>query len=419
MRIALITDAFFPLKGGISNHMNSLCKSFRSKNHKLFVFNPYYKNSHIFNNLIVSLKNLKPSKKFFSTFILSIAELIRDKRATIGEKSKILLHLMSNPRNIIIIINNIVNILPYLKKFKIDIIIGGFPSNTLPLVFLISKIIKKKGLIFTYGNDFLIKDSFLDKAFHFKSVYFKNVGGIIVLGKTTKTIFRKIHNVNEDKLYILPLAIFPEDYIVKQSKEELRKKYGISNHTFVILSVGWHVPRKKFDLVMKAIKNIKEGQPDLDIKYLLVGEGISTDFLIDLSKKLELTDTVRFFGECENHVRNELYKLSDLFVMTSITTNDSIEGFGLVFLEANYFKIPVIGSFSGGIRDAIVNKKTGILVKPDNLEDLIAKINLLYENKEKRIEMGESGYNRIINEFLWEKRYKDFIQILNNVMKFK
>ncbi|MFX1355718.1 MAG: glycosyltransferase family 4 protein [Promethearchaeota archaeon] len=350
---------------------------------------------------------------------MSIIELFRDKKATIDDKFKILLHLLSNPRNIIIIINNIANILPLLKRFNIDIVVGGFPSNTLPLVFLITKMIKKKGLIFTYGNDFLIKDSFLDRAFHFKSLYFKNIDGVIVLGKTTKTIFLKIHKINEEKLYILPLAIFPEDYSVKQSKEELRKKYGISKDTFVILSVGWHVPRKKFDLVMKAIKNIKEGKQDIDIKYFLVGDGISTNYLKYLSEKLGLSDIVQFFGECENHIRNELYKLSDIFVMASVTTNDSIEGFGLVFLEANYYKAPVIGSFSGGIRDAVVNKKTGLLVKPDNIEDLIAKIKFLYENEEKRIKMGENGYNRVISEFLWIKRYSDFIQILDDVMKFK
>jgi len=101
--------------------------------------------------------------------------------------------------------------------------------------------------------------------------------------------------------------------------------------------------------------------------------------------------------------------------MPSITTNDSIEGFGLVFLEANFYKIPVIGSYSGGIRDAVKNGKTGLLVKPNNLEDLIEKILYLYDNEEIRIEMGKQGYNRVINEFLWEKRYHDFINILNNV----
>ena len=101
--------------------------------------------------------------------------------------------------------------------------------------------------------------------------------------------------------------------------------------------------------------------------------------------------------------------------MPSITTNDSIEGFGLVFLEANYYKVPVIGSYSGGIRDAVKNGKSGLLVKPNNLEDLIEKMLYLFDKEEIRTEMGKNGYNRVINEFLWEKRYYDFIDILQRV----
>ena len=414
MRIALITDAFYPLKGGISHHLNSLCKAFKNKNHTLYVFNPYYKSNRIFNNLVVSIKHLKINKQFFYYLIISMNKLLRDKNISLKDKLMIIFHLWSNPRNLVIVFNNIINILPYLRKFNVDIIVGGFPSKTLPTIFFLSKILNKRAISFTYGNDFL-RNKLLEKTFHFKTIYFKNINRVIVLGNTTKFFFQRIHDINEHQIEILPLAIFLEDYAIKESREELRKKYNISDKTFLILSVGWHVPRKKFDLVIKAIKIIKEKRTNLDIKYFSVGQGTSTKYLKNLTKELELEDTIKFFGECENNIRNELYKLSDIFVMPSITTNDSIEGFGLVFLEANYYKVPVIGTYSGGIRDAVENGKTGLLVKPNNLEDLIEKILYLYDNEEIRIEIGKQGHNRVINEFLWEKRYHDFINILNNV----
>jgi phosphatidylinositol alpha-1,6-mannosyltransferase len=415
MRIALVTDAFYPLKGGISHHLNSLCKAFKNKNHELYVFNPYHKSNRIFNILIVSIKHFKINKQFFNYLIISMKKLLGDKNISLKDKLKILFHLWINPRNLVIVFNNISNLIPYLRKFNIDIIVGGFPSKTLPTIFFLSKILNIRAISLTYGNDFL-KTTLLEKTFHLKTIYFKNINKVIVLGNTTKFFFQKIHNIEEDHIEIFPLAIFPEDYTIKESREELRKKYYIPDKTFLILSVGWHVPRKKFDLVIKAIKIIREMRPTLDIKYFSVGQGISTNYLKNLTKELELEDIIKFFGECENNIRNELYKLSDIFVMPSITTNDSIEGFGLVFLEANYYKVPVIGSFSGGIRDAIENGKTGLLVKPNNLEDLIEKILYLYDNEEIRIEMGKQGYNRVINEFLWEKRYHDFITLLQNII---
>ncbi|MFW9930700.1 MAG: glycosyltransferase family 4 protein [Candidatus Thorarchaeota archaeon] len=411
-----MTDAFYPLKGGISHHLVSLCKSFQGKSDELYVFNPYYKGNRIFDNLMVSIKELNLNTQLLKYLLISFYKVLKDKALKFNEKLKIIFHLIHNPRNLLIVINNLATILPTLRTLNVDILVGGFPSNTLPLVFLLSRILNKKVVVFVYGNDFLIKNNILDRAFHFKTPYFKQADKIVVLGKTTKYFFHKIHKIDEKDIEIFPLAIFPEDYRVEKSKEELRKKYNIDNESFVLLSVGWHVPRKKFDLVIKAVKTIKVERPDIRIKYLSVGEGISSNYLKELASSLNLKNEVEFFGECANNVRNELYKLSDLFVMPSITTNDSLEGFGLVFLEANYHKVPVIGAYAGGVRDAVSNNETGLLVKPDDLGDLIDKILFFIDNKNKRVELGELGYQRVINKFLWTTRHQDFIEILRRLV---
>jgi len=416
MRIALLTDAFYPLKGGISHHLVSLCKSFQGKTDELYVFNPYYKNNRIYNSLMVSIKQLNLNSQILKFLLISVYKVIKDNALKLNEKLRILFHLFHNPRNLLIVINNLANIVPTLRTLNVDVLVGGFPTNTLPLVYLLSRILNKKVIVFVYGNDFLIKNNILDRTFRFKTPYFKRVDKIVVLGKTTKFFFHKIHNIEKKNIEIFPLAIFPEDYAVDESREDLRKKCNLDNETFVILSVGWHVPRKKFDLVIKAIKYIKEKRPNIRIKYLSVGEGVSSNYLKKLVSNLNLEKEVRFFGECANQVRNELYKLSDLFVMPSITTNNSVEGFGLVYLEANYYKVPVIGAYAGGVRDAVAHNKTGLLVKPDDLSDLIDKILFFIDNKDKRIEFGELGYKRIMNKFLWSTRHQDFIKILENLL---
>ena len=57
-----------------------------------------------------------------------------------------------------------------------------------------------------------------------------------------------------------------------------------------------------------------------------------------------------------------------------------IEGFGIVFLEANYFKVPVIGTATGGISEAIIDGETGFLIKQNDINDLVEKIIFLYNN---------------------------------------
>ena len=101
--------------------------------------------------------------------------------------------------------------------------------------------------------------------------------------------------------------------------------------------------------------------------------------------------------------------------MPSSSEKESIEGFGIVFLEASYYELPVIGSFSGGIVEAIVNNKTGFLIKPNNLDDLVEKILYLYNNPEIRAKMGRDGHNRVVQEFNSERIYQDY---MNSFLKF-
>ncbi|MFX1256847.1 MAG: glycosyltransferase, partial [Promethearchaeota archaeon] len=84
--------------------------------------------------------------------------------------------------------------------------------------------------------------------------------------------------------------------------------------------------------------------------------------------------------------------------------------------EANYFKLPVIGSYSGGMAEAIINEKTGYLIKKNNLDDLVEKIIFLYENKEKRLEMGNFGHERVLHEFNYNKIINDFISLFKKIL---
>jgi phosphatidylinositol alpha-1,6-mannosyltransferase len=228
-----------------------------------------------------------------------------------------------------------------------------------------------------------------------------------------------MHHLKDKQIEIINVGINLEDYEVIETKEELRKELGITSDTFVLLSVGRHVPRKKFDLVIKAVHTIKQSGSSLNLKYYLVGEGKETSNLKKLIKDLSLENEVILLGRISTEKRNKFFKLSDLFLMPSVTEKDNIEGFGIVFLEANYFKVPVIGSATGGVVDAIINKKTGFLVIPNNLEDLIEKILLLSQNKTLRTRMGEFGHQRVINLFTWDKIVRDYINLFSNLLDSK
>ena len=116
-------------------------------------------------------------------------------------------------------------------------------------------------------------------------------------------------------------------------------------------------------------------------------------------------------------MKNKYLKASDVFVTPSIASNKTIEGFGIVFLEANFFKIPVIGTTSGGIIEAIDHKKSGLLIKPNDLNELVKAIIYLYEHEEERKKMGEYGYNRVINNYNWKLLVHEYIKLFKETIK--
>jgi len=215
-------------------------------------------------------------------------------------------------------------------------------------------------------------------------------------------------------LEIIYVGLDLNEFEVKESKEELRKEFNIPENQFVLISVGRHVPRKKFDLAIKAVSEIKKLKPSLNIKYILIGDGEETLYLKNLTKQLNLESQIEFLGSCDLEKRNKFYKLSDVFLMPVETKKHDIEGFGIVFLEANYFNIPVLGTATGGIVAAIVDGETGLLIKPNDLNDLVQKILYLYKNEDVRKLMGKKGHSRVINEYSWQNIVDDYIRVFKN-----
>ena len=417
MKVALITFEFYPNIGGISRHLNSFCQAFRETDHKLFVFNRSYEGKYIFNIIDTSDYKLKDLIGFFKNkqltkyLLLSMWKIIIDTKISLAHRLNILLYFLLKPKLLIRTIKTISRIYPYFNNFNFDIIIGGGSgANTLFIIFTLSRLFNKKVLAWAHGNEFLIRSFWSLKTF-----FLRNLDKVILSNKYMTKIIKKIHYLSDNQIEIINYGLTLRDYEVNTIKEQLRKEFNIFKETFLLLSVGRHVSRKKFDLVIKAVKEVKNLDSSIDIKYYLIGHGPETLNLKKLAKNLDLNEDIIFLGMCDKTTRNKFYKLSDVFLMPSIKESESIEGFGIVFLEANYYKVPVIGASSGGVREAIEDGKTGFLVKPDDLNDLVEKIMFLYKNKEKRIEMGEYAHKRVIENYNWDILIQDYLELFEKL----
>lgn len=187
----------------------------------------------------------------------------------------------------------------------------------------------------------------------------------------------------------------------------------------VILTVGNLVARKGHDMVIRALPRLMETIPD--VTYLIVGDGPHREQLEALAETMRVRDRVVFAGRIPDESLPDIYALCDVFAMPSreeLNKND-VEGFGLVFLEANACTKPVVAGRSGGIPDAVEDGVTGFLADPNDPGDIAQTIGRLLTDKGLATRMGLQGRLRVVNRFDWQQIGNRVQGILETIVREK
>lgn len=157
----------------------------------------------------------------------------------------------------------------------------------------------------------------------------------------------------------------------------------------ILMTIGALIGRKGHDLVLRALAHIVPEEPR--ILYLIVGEGNTRKPLEALVDKLHLQNHVEFCGERTGDDLVALLQIADLYVHTPKYSHGKFEGFGIVYLEAGACGKPVIATDTGGVRDAIIDGQTGIIVPDGDIPGIARAIRELLRDPEKTRRLGEEG----------------------------
>lgn len=196
-----------------------------------------------------------------------------------------------------------------------------------------------------------------------------------------------------------------------ETVETLRRKLGLSGKK-VLLTMGRVVTRKGHDKVIQALPKILERASETI--YIVAGLGHYLDSLTKLAGTLGIQHAIRFVGGVSDEERAALFELCDFCIMPSRQIGADVEGFGLVFLEAALFGKPSIGGRSGGIPEAILDGKTGILVNPESSDDIADAAVKLLTDDTLRATLGTQAKARTQQEFSWEKQIQPLLQRLHS-----
>lgn len=190
---------------------------------------------------------------------------------------------------------------------------------------------------------------------------------------------------------------------------EIKKIYNLEGKT-VLLSLGRLVKRKGVDRTIEALAHIPDSLGE-NLIYFIAGAGPREEYLKKLVPN-NFADRIVFLGVLSEEEKWTWLQTCDIFIMPSRDISGDFEGFGIVYLEANLCGKPVIAGNSGGVRDAVVDEMSGLLVDPDKVDAIAQTIIRLAEDSGLREQLGEQGRLRAINHFNWEKQANKICQFI-------
>jgi glycosyltransferase involved in cell wall biosynthesis len=173
--------------------------------------------------------------------------------------------------------------------------------------------------------------------------------------------------------------------------ENLRRKYRIPKNDLIILYIGRLNPDKGILDLIKAFNILKKNHKNLSLVFVGFEDGIK---ISNIKAKIEKDFQKNFYYFEYSLKPYHFMRLSDILCIPSYR-----EGFGQVVIEAAACGTPSVLSSIYGLKDAIVNNKTGLFFKTKNVNNLTKKLNKLIVEKNLRYKMSCEAEKRVKNYF--------------------
>lgn len=213
---------------------------------------------------------------------------------------------------------------------------------------------------------------------------------------------RHFYGVDNDKIRIVPNGVDTQRFKPSESCEAIKRQIGMDSK-LCVLFVGRLIPRKGLTFLAEAAKHIVKDYSQT--VFLIVGEGPQKHHLTSTLEKNGLRGNFVFLGDVNERTLPAVYNCADVFVLPSIQ-----EGQGIALLEAQATAKPVVAFDVGGVREAIVDKETGLLTKPDSgkLAEAVIKLLASWSLREK---MGMNGRKFVVDNFSWDVCAKKMLRV--------
>ncbi|MBI2062819.1 MAG: glycosyltransferase family 4 protein [Candidatus Yanofskybacteria bacterium] len=301
-------------------------------------------------------------------------------------------------------------LLPYLKiKYDAKVLYSCSEPNLLTTLCngIIAKLCGLEHILFTWQN-VVSEDRMTGLKLKLSNMLvrlnFWFADGVICGNKKAAKIIEELRSKKHElRILVSPIAGINTEKFRPLSRADIisdwRQKLGIKSDEKLILFYGALDKRKGLNVLIDAIKLLVTNYQLPVTKLIIVGTGSEEESLKLQVKSLKLQDKIIFLDWMPNDQLPALLNVSDIFVYPSVPSGGWEEQFGYAMAEASACGIPVVATKTGSIDEVVQDGKSGLLVEPNNPEQLAVAIYKILKDDDFAKQMGESGREYILNNF--------------------
>lgn len=347
-RIFMATQTFPPRIGGMENVMKALAEKFAQSGHDVTVLpNRTYKVPSSYR--VINLRLIKPLRIMVKRLALKL--MLRDDDVVICDSWK-----------------------------SINVVTRTFNGRL---------------VVLAHGQEFL-KGSKREKTIE---TALRRSYRVVANSAFTAGLIRDRYQVDPQKIIVVP----PTYMLDAEDKAQGPKE----NDNVELVSLCRLDPRKGLLQSMQALANSNDSQQDWH--WTIIGDGVQADDLRRTADDLKLNDRISFLHDIDDEEKDSLLRSADLFIMPSFQNGNSVEGFGISYIEAARLGIPAIAGVAGGSREAVLDGETGWCVDTTDAEALQQTFRMALEAPDERAKRGAAARRRFQAELQGDIVFQRFI----------
>ena len=251
---------------------------------------------------------------------------------------------------------------------------------------------------------------------HIEQRLAKKSTAIIAISETQKNELSTIHKIcSKEKIEIVPLGFDLSKFQLNlsENRKKIRTEYKINEDEVAVAIIGRLTKIKNhaffLDVVEKLLQyNIK------NVKFFIVGDG-------ELKQEIENRAGIINASYGEKIILTSWIKDIASFNagMDVICLTSDNEGTPVSLIEAQASNVPVISTNVGGVKDIVLEGKTGYIVEKGDLNDYVEKLGILIKNKDLRQDFSNNGWGFVKDKFHYTRLVKDVEALYLKLLKYK